>query len=164
MGYCSISPHLFIYIKAKAGEDAPFCHFRPLVAAVRWWHTCPTDDKGYDYPDRRMQTVLYGVPLAVLWPCVAWTDEPLLPQTLAWGLTATVGIAGAAYCLGAMRRVWLWMQPLGDDYYSNPDDLPLAYILHRVRGIKVIRQSPSIHTDRRGFAHTIRPPRPARPS
>ena len=26
-----------------------------------------------------------------------------------------------------MHRVWLWMKPLGDNYYSNPDDLPLEY-------------------------------------
>jgi len=36
-----------------------------------------------------------------------------------------------------MRRVWLWMQPLGDDYYSNPDDLPLAYA-RRVLPIPVV--------------------------
>lgn len=170
-----------------------------VFAAVRWWHTCPTDDKGYDYPDRRMQTLLYGVPIAVLWPCVAWpgraaaqelaagyfavchsyfcalllmsyfgqvkgwqrwkpwaaslglpvglavavlacgawTGAPLLPGAAARWLTATVGAAGGAYCLGAMRRVWLWMKPLADDYYSNPDDLPLAYA-RRVLPIPVV--------------------------
>ena len=38
-----------------------------MFAAVRWWHTCPTADKGYAYPDRRMQALLYLVP-AVLPP------------------------------------------------------------------------------------------------
>ena len=35
---------------------------RSMFAAVRWWNTCPTADKGYAYPDRRMQALLYLVP------------------------------------------------------------------------------------------------------
>jgi len=31
-----------------------------MFAAVRWWHTCPTANKGYAYPDRRMQALLYS--------------------------------------------------------------------------------------------------------
>ena len=31
---CSISPHLFIYIKAKAGENASFSHPRQPVLSV----------------------------------------------------------------------------------------------------------------------------------
>ena len=160
-----------------------------MFAAVRWWHTCPTADKGYAYPDRRMQTLLYLVPAVVLAPCVAfpmrpsaqtlaayyfvlchsffcalllmtyfgqvkgwqrwkpwsaalgvpvgvmvaakaveaWADVTVMPEQLAWWLTVTVGAVCLRYCLGAMHRVWLWMKPLGEDYYSNPDDLPLEY-------------------------------------
>ena len=160
-----------------------------MFAAVRWWHTCPTTDKGYAYPDRRMQSLLYLVPAVVLAPCVAfpmrpsahalatlyfvlchsffcalllmtyfgqvkgwlrwkpwavaqgvpvgvmvaakaveaWTDVAVMPERLAWWLTATVGAICLCYCIEAMRRVWLWMKPLGEDYYSNPDDLPLEY-------------------------------------
>ena len=160
-----------------------------MFAAVRWWHTCPTTDKGYAYPDRRMQALLYLVPAVVLAPCVAfpmrpsaqalaahyfvlchsffcalllmtyfgrvkgwqqwkpwavalampvgvmgaakaveaWTDVAVMPERLAWWLTATVGAVCLCYCIEAMRHVWLWMKPLGEDYYSNPDDLPLEY-------------------------------------
>ncbi len=160
-----------------------------MFAAVRWWHTCPTTDKGYAYPDRRMQALLYLVPAVVLAPCVAfpmrpsaqalaahyfvlchsffcalllmtyfgrvkgwqqwkpwavalampvgvmvaakaveaWTDVAVMPERLAWWLTATVGAVCLCYCIEAMRCVWLWMKPLGEDYYSNPDDLPLEY-------------------------------------
>ena len=160
-----------------------------MFAAVRWWHTCPTADKGYAYPDRRMQALLYLVPAVVLAPCVAfpirpsaqalaahyfvlchsffcalllmtyfgqvkgwqrwkpwsvalgvpvgvmvaaktveaWTDVAVMPERMGWWLTATVGAVCLLYCLGAMRRVWLWMKPLSEDYYSNPDDLPLEY-------------------------------------
>ena len=160
-----------------------------MFAAVRWWHTCPTADKGYAYPDRRMQALLYLMPAVVLAPCVAfpmrpsaqalaahyfvlchsffcalllmtyfgqvkgwqrwkpwsvalavpvgvmvaakaveaWTDVAVMPERMGWWLTATVGAVCLRYCLGAMRRVWLWMKPLGEDYYSNPDDLPLEY-------------------------------------
>ena len=156
-----------------------------MFAAVRWWHTCPTTDKGYAYPDRRMQSLLYLVPAVVLAPCVAfpmrpsahalatlyfvlchsffcalllmtyfgqvkgwlrwkpwavaqgvpvgvmvaakaveaWTDVAVMPERLAWWLTATVGAICLCYCIEAMRRVWLWMKPLGEDYYSNPDGL-----------------------------------------
>lgn len=160
-----------------------------MFAAVRWWHTCPTDDKHYSYPDRAMQALLYLVPAVVLTPCVvwparasaqmlaahyfvlchsffctlllmvyfakvkgwnrwkpwatalgvpvgmmvvtlataAWTDTTLMAASTAWWITATVGLVCLCYCLGAMHRVWLWMKPLGDNYYSNPDDLPLEY-------------------------------------
>ena len=160
-----------------------------MFAAVRWWHTCPTADKGYAYPDRRMQALLYLVPAVVLAPCVAfpmrpsaqalaahyfvlchsffcalllmtyfgqvkgwqrwkpwsvalgvpvgmmvaakaveaWTGVAVMPERLAWWLTATVGAVCLCYCIEAMHRVWLWMKPLGEDYYSNPDDLPLEY-------------------------------------
>ena len=47
-----------------------------MFAAVRWWHTCPTADKGYAYPDRRMQALLYLVPAVVLAPCVAFPMRP----------------------------------------------------------------------------------------
>ena len=53
-----------------------------MFAAVRWWHTCPTADKGYAYPDRRMQALLYLVPAVVLAPCVAFPMRPSA-QTLA---------------------------------------------------------------------------------
>ena len=160
-----------------------------MFAAVRWWHTCPTADKGYAYPDRRMQALLYLVPAVVLAPCVAflmrpsaqaladhyfvlchsffcalllmtyfgrvkgwqrwkpwsvalgvpvgvmvaakaveaWTDVAVIPERLVWWLTATVGAVCLCYCIEAMHHVWLWMKPLGEDYYSNPDDLPLEY-------------------------------------
>ena len=47
-----------------------------MFAAVRWWHTCPTADKGYANPDRRMQALLYLVPAVVLAPCVLWPARP----------------------------------------------------------------------------------------
>ena len=57
----------------------------------------------------------------------AWTDVAVMPEQLAWWLTATVGAGCLCYCIEAMHHVWMWMKPLGEDYYSNPDDLPLEY-------------------------------------
>ena len=57
----------------------------------------------------------------------AWTDVAVMPERMGWWLTATVGAVCLRYCLGTMHRVWLWMKPLSEDYYSNPDDLPLEY-------------------------------------
>jgi AraC-like DNA-binding protein len=71
-----------------------------------------------------------GVPVGVMVAAKAveaWADVTVMPEQLAWWLTVTVGAVCLRYCLGAMHRVWLWMKPLGEDYYSNPDDLPLEY-------------------------------------
>jgi len=64
-----------------------------------------------------------GVPVGVMVVAKAveaWTDVAVMPERLAWWMTVTVGAVCLRYCLGTMHRVWVWMKPLSEDYYSNP--------------------------------------------